>query len=220
MRETLPVSTVYSRKMLLYAITQRQFLPGGERERQAGLVELARNWARGGVNYIQVREKDLPQSELLALTCEIVSVLRKEGSPTRVLLNGSAETAFAAGADGLHLPANAPVEAMDTARTIYRRAGIEPVVSRSCHTIGEVLTARDISLILYAPVFEKSDPGETPRPGQGLAALSEACRAAAPVPVFALGGVTRENVAACIAAGAAGIAAIRLFLGEDWRSLR
>jgi thiamine-phosphate pyrophosphorylase len=109
---------------------------------------------------------------------------------------------------------------LDAARNLYRRVGVEPVSSRACHSVEEVLAARDVSLILYAPVFEKVDTGKTPLPGQGLAALFAACRAASPVPVLALGGVTRENVAACIAAGAAGIAAIRLFLSEDLHSLR
>jgi thiamine-phosphate pyrophosphorylase len=220
MRETRPVSTVYSRKMLLYAITSRQLLPGGEVERQAALVELARKWAHGGVDYIQVREKDLPQPDLLALTRQIIGAVRSESIHTRILLNGAAETALAAGADGVHLPGNSPPDALDAARVIYRRAGIEPVVSRACHSVDEVRTARDASLILYAPVFEKIDPGETSLPGQGLAALSKACRGAAPVPVLALGGVTQKKAVLCIADGAAGVAAIRLFLSEDWRSLR
>jgi len=210
--------------MLLYAITSRQLLPGGERERQAALVVLARGWAHGGVDYIQIREKDLPPTDLRALTREIVTVVRSEGSPTRsqtrVLLNGPAEIALAAGADGVHLPGHSPAEASDAARSLYRRAGIEPVISRACHSVEDVQAARDASLILYAPVFEKIDRGETSLPGRGLVALSEACHAAGQVPVLALGGVTLDNAAACLAAGAAGIAAIRLFLSEDWRKLR
>jgi thiamine-phosphate pyrophosphorylase len=206
--------------MLLYAITSRQLVPGGERERQTTLVELTRNWARGGVDYIQIREKDLPQPDLLALTREVVTVVRGEDTLTRVLLNGPAETALAAGADGIHQPGNSPADSLEAAHNLYRRAGIEPVVSLACHSVEDVRTARDVSLLLYAPVFEKTDPGDTPLPGQGLAALSEACRAAGQVPVLAMGGVTHDNAAACIAAGAAGIAAIRLFLSEDWRSLR
>src|SRR5271170_818532 len=168
MRETLPVSTGYSRKMLLYAITRRQLLPGGEREREAVLVELARSWARAGVDYVQVREKDLPQPELLALTRKIVAVVREEASATQVLLNGPAEIALEAGADGVHFPGSAPAGSADEARRAYRATGREAIVSRACHSVEEVRAASDGSLILYAPVFEKSAPGEAPRPGQGL----------------------------------------------------
>jgi thiamine-phosphate pyrophosphorylase len=217
----LPDSTVYSRKMLLYAITGRRLLPVvSERERQAALVALARDWARGGVDYIQVREKDLSPANLRTLTCQIVAAARRENTQTRILLNGPAEIALEAGADGVHLPGSSPAAALEAAQNLYRQAGIEPAISQACHSIAEIQSARDTSLILFAPVFEKKDPGEAPLPGQGLAALSAACRAAAPVPVLALGGVTPENAAACIAVGAAGIAAIRLFLGDDWRGLR
>jgi thiamine-phosphate pyrophosphorylase len=216
----LPDSTVYIRKMLLYAITGRRLLAGSERERQAALPALARGWACGRVDYIQVREKDLTLPDLLALTRQIVAAVRRENTQTRILLNGPAEIALEAGADGVHLPGSSPAAALEAAHNLYRQAGIEPVISQACHSIAEIYSARDTSLILFAPVFEKKDPGEAPLPGQGLAALSAACRAAALVPVFALGGVTPENAAACIAVGAAGIAAIRLFLGDDWRGLR
>ncbi|HEX3470393.1 MAG TPA: thiamine phosphate synthase [Silvibacterium sp.] len=220
----LSVSTVYSLKMLLYAITCRRLLPGSEQERQATLVALARDWVLGGVDYIQVREKDLPPADLLALTCQIVAAVRREERQTRVMLNGPAAIALEAEADGVHLPGHAPPAAVEAARRLYRSGGREAVVSRACHSADEVRAARDASLIVFAPVFEKAseqnDSGKKTLPGLGLAALSEACRSAKPVPVLALGGVTRENARACVDAGAAGIAAIRLFLGEDWRQLR
>jgi thiamine-phosphate pyrophosphorylase len=206
--------------MLLYAITGRRLLPGNERERQAALVALARDWARGGLDYIQVREKDLSPANLRTLTRQIVAAVRREDTQARVLLNGPAKIALEAGAHGVHLPGNSPPAALEAARNLYRQSGIESVISQACHSIAEIQSARDTSLILFAPVYEKRDPGEAPLPGQGLAALSAACRAAGPVPVLALGGVTPENAAACIAVGAAGIAAIRLFLGDGWRSLR
>ncbi len=205
--------------MLLYAITSRQLLPGGERERQAALVELARKWAHGGVDYIQVREKDLPLPDLLALSREVVTAVRSESTHARILLNGPAETALAAGADGVHLPGNSPPDALDAARAIYRRAGIEPVISRACHSVGEVCTSRDASLIVFAPVFEKAEEHGA-RAGVGLDTLREACRAAASAPVIALGGITAANASACVIAGAAGVAGIRLFQGEEWRQLR
>jgi thiamine-phosphate pyrophosphorylase len=79
-----------------------------------------------------------------------------------------------------------------------------------------VARARDsaASLILFGPVFEKRIGVKPIAAGAGLDLLRAACAAAAPVPVLALGGITQANTAACLAAGAAGIAAIRLFLHE------
>ena len=135
-------------------------------------------------------------------------------------MNGPPEVALEAGADGVHLPGSAPGSAADEARGIYRAAGREAIVSRACHNIEEVRAA-DASLIVFAPVFEKVDaPAGDAAAGQGLGVLSDACRAGGRVPVIALGGVTRGNAAECVAAGAAGVAGIRLFLGDEWRSLR
>ena len=108
--------------MLLYAITSRQLLPGGERERQAALVELARKWAHGGVDYIQVREKDLPLPDLLALSREVVTAVRSENSPTLA----SSSTDPPKPPSPLEptestCPATRP-DALDAARAIYRRA--------------------------------------------------------------------------------------------------
>src|SRR5580693_5176453 len=120
----LPDSIVYSRKMLLYAITGRRLLPGSERERQAGLVALARDWARGGLDYIQVREKGLSPANLRTLTRQIVAAVRREDTQARVLLNGPAEIALEAGAHGVHLPGNSPPAALEAARNLYRQSGI------------------------------------------------------------------------------------------------
>jgi thiamine-phosphate pyrophosphorylase len=81
----------------------------------------------------------------------------------------------------------------------------------------EEARAAHVSVILFAPVFEKPLRDQPPMLGVGLAALQQACLAAGPVPVFALGGVTLHNAAECMSAGAAGIAGIRLFAGEAWR---
>jgi thiamine-phosphate pyrophosphorylase len=205
--------------MLLYAITNRHLLPGSETQHSAALVELARQWAQRDVHYIQIREKDLNPSELFALTRQIVAAVRKENRTTRILLNGPAQIALEADADGVHLPANAPGEAAEQARELFRQAGREAAISRSCHNLEEIRKAKGASLILYAPIFEKVTP-QGVLPGQGLRALTEAVRAAGNIPVFALGGVTKQNAPACVAAGAAGIAAIRLFLACDWKDLQ
>jgi thiamine-phosphate pyrophosphorylase len=228
-------SRPYNReKMQLYAITNRALLPGNEQERQRALIDLARNWAKSGIDYIQVREKDLSPHDLRTLTEQIVAAVRQETTHTRVLLNGPALIALETGADGIHLPANAPQHAAEQARNLFARSGREATISYVCHSREEVFKAKEESqqnphatttntVILYAPVFEKTIPGRpgvpTDRsssvgklPGQGLEALKHAAEAAKPIPVFALGGVTKQNTRACIAAGAIGIAGIRLFL--------
>jgi thiamine-phosphate pyrophosphorylase len=73
-------------------------------------------------------------------------------------------------------------------------------------------------MLLFSPIFEKVTQQGNTR-GQGLAALRAAVDLAKPTPVLALGGVTEKNAAACVQNGAAGIAAIRLFLSDEWRSL-
>ncbi len=229
--------------MLLYAITDRSLLPdndlgapsfdAGEASEEgweiAALVTLAEQWATRHIDYIQIREKDLTPEVLFTLTQKIVSAVRLESRHTRVLLNGPASIALEAGADGIHLPANSPMSAAADARSLFASAGRDAILSHACHTREEVLQIREESqrnpyatientLILYAPVFEKTlsdaeSSGQYAKlPGSGLDALKTAVDTARPIPVLALGGVTAENAPACIAAGAVGIAGIRLFL--------
>ncbi|HEX3985092.1 MAG TPA: thiamine phosphate synthase [Acidobacteriaceae bacterium] len=207
--------------MLLYAITSRRLLPGDEAARRDRLVQLARLWAQTGVDFIQVREKDLPLTELQPLAARIVEAVRSaNGAPrqTRVLINGPAQLALDAGADGVHLHANAGSAALRAASQVYDRASRELTVSAACHSLGEIRQANGATLLLFSPVFEKVT-GQGMSRGQGIAALRAAVEQAQPAPVLALGGVTEKNAAACVQAGAAGIAAIRLFLGDEWRSL-
>lgn len=212
--------------MLLYAITSRNLLPGTEPERQAALVALARGWAQGGADYIQIREKDLSVADLLLLSRKIVTAVRAESPSTRVLVNGPAGIALQAEADGVHLPASVPPETADEARQMFRNAGREAIISRACHSLEEMPAGAEVSLVVFAPVFEKVEEKITQESvrnaaaaGVGLDALREACRAAGSNPVIALGGITTANAPACIAAGAAGVAGIRLFLANDWRML-
>jgi len=207
--------------MLLCAISSRRLLPGDEAARRDRLVQLARDWARGGVDFIQVREKDLPLGDLQPLAARIVEAVRSVKSTTgrtRVLVNGPAQLALDAGADGVHLHANAGPAAVQAAAQVYARAGRDVLISAACHSPEEIRQASGASLLLFSPVFEKVTGNGMSR-GQGIAALRAAVDQARPVPVLALGGVTEKNAAACVQAGAAGIAAIRLFLGDEWRTL-
>jgi thiamine-phosphate pyrophosphorylase len=87
------------------------------------------------------------------------------------------------------------------------------LVSVSCHSAADVARAASegADFAFFAPVFEKQNaPLASPA---GLDGLREACRQK--IPVLALGGITLQNARACLDAGAAGIAAIRLFQEND-----
>ena len=182
------------------------------------LIDRAEAWSTGGVAFIQLREKDLDGPQLQSLAAELIDKIDRRRS--KLLVNIStpfaASLAAGAGADGVHL-AGKPAPGMAAViRHIFRAAGSEPAISVPCHNLEDVRVAvrEQVDLLLFSPVFEK----EASQP-QGLGALRRACAAAAAIPVFALGGVTSANAADCLLSGAAGVAGIRLFTSEEWRSL-
>ena len=201
--------------MQRYAITDRRLLPASPDGWEAALCVQVAQWASEGVEWVQLREKDLPAEELARLLRTLAAIVHKRGSKTRLLVNGlTPQAAIASGADGVHLPGGASVHAVQAAVSVAR------VVTASCHTLDEILAARagGAAAALWAPVFSKVSGQVEVLPGTGLAALEAACRAATPMPVFALGGVTAANAGECRLAGAAGVAGIRLFLGSDFQS--
>ncbi len=202
--------------MLLYYITDRKQFPGDETRRRERLLAKIAEAARAGVDYIQLREKDLPGRELESLARDAVRICREtrnEKLETKLLISSRSDVALAAGADGVHLPSD-DIPASD-ARALWssvsaRNSKLETrncVVAVSCHTAGEVRLAgaEGADFAVFGPVFEKVGTSLS----VGLDALRAAC--VGRMPVLAIGGVTLENARACIAAGAAGIAAIRLF---------
>ena len=211
--------------MQRYAITDRSLLPPHPQGMEAALCEQVQKWVQAGIEWVQLREKDLPGEALGPLVSRLLSVTRAPGSRTRLLVNlGSGSNSYpdsglslehvlAWGADGVHLAGSVFRE------TIRRTVELACHVSVSCHTLAEVQAARDggATLALWAPVFGKRVCGEQVVPGTGLSRLREACRQAMPMPVFALGGVSAADTAACMQAGAAGVAGIRLFHeGASW----
>lgn len=200
--------------MRRYAITDRSLLLPGEEAGEYRLPELVHQaalWGADGVDYIQLREKDLPPATLVALSRQILGVLGN--FPTRLLINSRLDIAVAAHAHGVHLTSAPGRLTPAQVREVYTAAGLpRPVVSLSCHTLEEVEVARDeADLILFAPVFHKTVGGEVVAQGVGLEGLRAACVAAGSTPVYALGGVTYENAPECLRVGAAGVAGIHLF---------
>ena len=212
---------------LLYYITDRSAFPGDEHTRRLRLLDKIAEAASHGIDYIQLREKDLSARELESLAREAMRIIFKLRTENRelttlLLINSRTDVALATAASGVHLRAHdvSPQE-VRAAWHEQRGAGTpareglpgNPVTAVSCHSPEEVTHAatNQATFAVFAPVFEKeAAPGTTPT---GLEALRRACRAK--IPVLALGGVTLQNAHACLQAGAAGIAAIRLFQEND-----
>jgi thiamine-phosphate pyrophosphorylase len=197
--------------LLLYYITDRNQFPSDAAEKERRLLAKIAECASAGVDYIQLREKDLNSRELEALATKAVRAI-PAGSRTRLLISSRCDIALACGAHGVHLPSR-DISAAD-ARGIFARAVVrDAVIGVSTHSLEEVAAAEEqgASFVVFGPVFEKSGKANP----EGLEQLRQACHrpraAAPPVPVLALGGITLENARVCLDAGAAGIAAIRLF---------
>ena len=188
------------------AITNRKIVSSEEQAARQALLDLARGWARVGIDYLQLREKDLEAAEMVSLARRILAEL--SGSRTRLLINGRLDVALAAGAHGVHLTSREGELTPAQVRSIFPEA----IVSVSCHTLEDVRRCLDADFLLFGPVFEKSVGGQRIAEGSGLELLHQACLAAGRIPVLALGGITAENTGACLEAGASGIAGIRLFL--------
>jgi len=214
-------------RCLLYYITDRTAFPGDESARCRRLLEKIAQAARAGVDYIQLREKDLFPRELEALAREATSLIAKLRTENRelrtaLLVNSRTDVALAAHADGVHLRSE-DISSHEVREIWSRSCGADtsvrqaPIIGVSCHSPVEVgrAAADAATLAVFAPVFEKKDAPAT-RP-TGLAQLKEACNAN--IPVLALGGVTVSNALCCLEAGAAGIAAIRLFQETDVASV-
>jgi thiamine-phosphate pyrophosphorylase len=224
--EIIETNSGLGTRMLLYYITDRRQFAGTAAEQRRRLLEKIAEAARCRLDFIQLREKDLATRELEQLAREAAHCIRlasagalPAGRPgTRLLINSRVDVALAAGADGVHLRAD-DMNASD-ARALWAKAtAAAPVIAVSCHTAEAVRMAEShgADFAVFAPVFEKSG-----RHGVGLEALRSAClgapAASGPeaspavrIAVLALGGVTLENARPCLQAGAAGIAAIRLF---------
>ena len=152
---------------------------------------------KDGIDMIQVREKDLPASELFALVCRIRDIAAS--SRSKVLVNGRLDIALIAGIDGVHLPGDG-LPAVQV-RPHVRTLGV------SCHSIEEAVQAESagVDYIIFGPVFDT--PGKN---AVGIETLRRVIRAVE-IPVLAIGGITYANTPAVIEAGASGIAAIRMF---------
>jgi thiamine-phosphate diphosphorylase len=183
---------------------RRRLLPSArtDAEQLTALEAQVEEAMTAGVDVIQLRERDLDAAALCALARRVVR--RAAGGTTRILINDRADVAVASQADGVHLRGDGPAIAR-----VRMLLGAGAIVGRSAHTIDDVRRYADADYLLYGSVFASDS-----KPG-GIVAGLEALRDAAGVsraPIVAIGGITADTAAACVRAGARGVAAIGLFL--------
>lgn len=183
------------------------------------LLEKIAEAARAGVDWIQIREKELGGRELGALVQDTLlcvkastrNKLKRAQRGVRILVNDRLDVALATRAGGVHLGEKSfpPQEARRLVRALHREKDF--LIGVSCHSIEDAKKAEQggADYIFFGPVFATPSKAPFGAP-QGLERLAEVCRSVS-IPALAIGGITVENCAACLCVGAAGIAAIRLF---------
>ncbi len=193
-------------KPIVCYVTDRKAL--GAADAAGNLLAKIRAAMAAGVDWVQIRERNMPARELLELVKAAIGV--REGE-ARILVNDRLDVAIAAGAAGVHLGGTS-IPAREVVSWVRKgNAPAEFMVGVSCHSLEEARAAEDAGAgyVFFGPVFETPSK-KSYGPPQGIAMLAEACSAVG-IPVIAIGGVNEENATECIRAGAAGIAAIRMF---------
>lgn len=185
---------------IIYPITEGLAEASNFGEQLARIRANAVAAAGSGVGLFQIREKRLSAKPLFELTQAVVSATK--GSGLGVIVNGRPDIAIAAGAAGVHLPANGlPADA------VRRSFGPEILIGVSCHNEDELLGAQNdgADFATYSPVFASPGKGKP----VGIGRLRAAVEKFDGFPVIALGGVSVNDLEQVLATGAAGVAAIR-----------
>ena len=184
----------------VYLITDRR--SAGARS----LPDIVRAAIAGGVTAVQLREKEASTREMIEMGRVLLAITRAAGVP--LIVNDRVDVALALNADGVH------VGQADMPAALARRLiGSDRILGVSAATVAEAEQAvRDSADYLgVGDVYgTPSKPDAGPPIGlEGLAAVARAVR----VPVVAIGGITPENAAATISAGAVGVAVISAIVG-------
>ncbi len=160
----------------------------------------------GGVNVVQLREKDLAAAQLVPLADRLRAITQDKAL---LIVNTRLDVALVCGADGVHLPERGPSVA-----ATRRLAGDGFIIGRSVHSAEEAAKAQEegADYVQVGAIFpSRSHPGQTPA-GPGLL---ESVAARVTIPIVAVGGITAGNVGQVMQAGARGVAVISAILDSS-----
>jgi thiamine-phosphate pyrophosphorylase len=196
--------------ILCYVTDRRQLRAWPEQ--CPALVDKIIEAASAGVDWIQLREKDLSGAELTELAREI---LAKIDPSCRIIINDRLDVAWAVAAAGVH-QGEKSIFIKDVKKFVReRRPSMEFLIGASVHSQEAAQAAEQdgADYVIFGPVFPTPSKASLGAP-QGLERLATICRTIQ-IPVLAVGGVSEQNAHDCYAHGASGIAAIRLFQQAD-----
>lgn len=191
--------------MLLYAVTDRAWTG------KQSLLEQVEAALRGGATCVQLREKTLSDEAFLAEALEVSQLCRRYGVP--LFINDNVEVAIQCRADGIHVGQ----EDMAAAQ-VRRRVGDDMMIGVSVHSVAEALDAvRDgadcLGVGAMFSTSTKADADVLP-PGT-LRAICDAVD----IPVVAIGGITKHNIAQLAGSGVDGVALVSaIFSAPDIES--
>ena len=192
------VNTLTGRRPIFYYITDRKALRSGS---LLSSISRAVSW---GIDYVQIREKDLADRDLFLLIGKVLKLVH--GTSCRVLVNGRADLALAAGAHGVHLPSTG-IRIGELCSWLPR----DFLLGVSVHSVAEArfAAAEGAHYLLLGPIFPTLSKLRLGSP-LGLTAFHRIC-SELPIPIFGLGGIQTRMVPLVLKAGASGIAGIGIF---------
>jgi len=201
---------------ILCYVTDRHGLSATESSNnQLALLSKIAAATSAGLDWIQIREKDLSGRDCGSLTREALQLAGKSShhkpSPTRIIVNDRLDVALSERAGGVHLGGSSLPLAEARQLADSRIPHSDFLIGVSCHSLEAAQPAASggADYLFFGPIFATPSKAAFGAP-QGLDRLAEVCRAIS-IPVLAIGGITPANAPSCLAAGASGIAAIRLF---------
>jgi thiamine-phosphate pyrophosphorylase len=175
------------------------FVADEARLRGRDISEVVSAAVSGGADIVQLRAKDLSHGEICALAAALRGVTANRAL---FFVNSDVEAAIEVAADGVHLP-----EEGSTTEAVRSRVGEGTLISRAVHSVAAAVGAKreGADFLQAGTVFQTaSKPGADTL---GIGGLAEVCRAVS-IPCIAIGGITTENAADVVRAGASGVAVV------------